>query len=315
MPASARSGTERGYTMTQMQQTQPTALDGIRYYTPPDDYLLSGRDGMVAIRWADKPPIPLLEEDLIALDTGHPDYDMVGRGIYQALRLNPECSGAAMYAAVLREAYPHIISELGGQIIMLEAKEIDTPYLDRKINLLKIMALLDPENAGLPLEIARAYVDKGSRLASMHHCVTCWYAAEKQLKRALALNPGDRHALYEFGEALYVLGRYEQAAEIWSGVITLLEPAERARVESRIAGILSGKLPMVPPLDYLTALSVAVEQHGNGCNDDAASIICDVLADPVFTEQFPLNEVYYLLGTCYQEVGMMTEAAEAFRRS
>jgi tetratricopeptide (TPR) repeat protein len=301
--------------MTSAFQHNPTPLEGIIYYTPPDDYLLSGRDGMVAIRWAGKPPIPLLEADLTSLTDLLPDYDMVGRGIYQALRINPDCSGAAIYAAVLRDAYPHIVSDLGGQIIMLEAKEVDTPYLDRKITLLKIMALLDPDNVGLLLEIARAYVDKGSCLASMQYCVTCWYAAEKHLKAAFSLNPGDRHVAYEYGEAQYVLGRYDRAAEIWSNVIMLLEPAERAQVEARIAGILAGRIPLVPPLDYLTALSVAVEQHGNGYNDDAISIINDVLADPVFAEQFPLNEVYYMLGTCYQEVGLMAEAAEAFRRS
>ena len=301
--------------MSNSQQRQPTPLEGMLYFTPPDDFLLSGRDGMVSIQWQDRPPIPLSEEDFIALETGTPDYDMVGRGIYQALRCNPDCAGAAIYAAVLREAYPHIVSELGGQIIMLEAKEVDTPYLDRKINFLKIMALLDPDNAGVPLEIARAYVDKGSRLASMQYCVTCWYAAEKQLLRSLEIRPGDRNAVYEYGEALYVLGRYEQAAEIWSDVITLHEPAARAQVEARIAGILAGKLPAVPPLDYLTALSVAIEQHGNGLTDDAISIITDVLADSVFAEQFPLNEVYYLLGTCYQEIGLMEDAAEAFKRS
>jgi hypothetical protein len=37
--------------------------------------------------------------------------------------------------------------------------------------------------------------------------------------------------------------------------------------------------------------------------------------DPVFAEQFPMNEIYYLLGTCYQEMGMAHEAAEAFKRS
>ena len=302
--------------MSQQQQLQPTPMDGIIYYTPPDDYMLSGRDGMVAILWQDKPPIPLLVDDFAeAVASGVPDYDMVGRGIYQALRLNPDCVGGIGYAAVLKDAYPHIISELGGQIIMLDAKEVDAPYLDRKINLLKIMALLDPENAGLPLEIARTYVDKGSSLSSMQHAVTCWYAAEKQLKAALALNPDDIHAAYEYGEALYVLGRYEQAAEIWSDLITTLDVAERARVEVRIAAILAGKIPMVPPLDYLTALSIAVEQHDNGLNDDAAAIIEDVLADTVFAEQFPLNEVYYLLGTCYQEIGLMEEAAEAFKRS
>lgn len=293
-----------------------TALEGICYFTPRIGYELSGRDGRVSILWDGRPPIPLLEEDSVILEAnGTPDYDMVGRGIYQALRINPECAGAAEYAAILKEAYPHIVSDLGGQIIMLDAREVDTPYLDRKINFLKIMALLDPENPGLPLEIARTYVDKGSRLSSMQHAVSCWYAAEKQLKTALGLNPDDVHAAYEYGEALYVLGRYNQAAEIWSETITLLETVERARVEARIAGILAGKIPTVPPLDYLTALSVAVEQHHNGFSDEAAAIINDVLADAVFAEQFPMNEVYYLLGACYQEIGLMDEAADAFKRS
>ena len=302
--------------MNQKQQAQHTPLAGISYVTPPAGYMLSGRDGRVSIAWDGKPSIPLLEEDIATLATiAIPDYDMVGRGIYQALRLNPDCIGAAEYAAVLKEAYPHIISELGGQIIMLEAKEIDTPYLDRKINFLKIMALLDPDNAGLPLEIARAYTDKGSRLSTMQHAVSCWYAAEKYLKIALQRNPGDQHATYEYGETLYVLGKYEQAAEVWSGLVAILEPAERARVEARIAGILAGKTPMAPPLDYLTALSVAVEQHHSGLSDEAAAIIKDVLADPIFAEQFPMKEVYYLLGTCYQEIGLMADAAEAFKRS
>ena len=296
---------------------QPTRLDGIIYFTPPDDYQLSGRDGIVAIMWEDKPPIPLLEEDFAALESGGvPDYDMVGRGVYQALRHNPDCIGAPEYASLLKEAYPHIVSDLGGQIIMLDAREVDTPYLDRKINFLKIMALLDPGNAGLPLEIARTCIEKGSRLSSMQHAAACWYAAEKQLGIAVSLNPGDLHSVYEYGEAQYVLGRYVRAAEIWGELISLLpEPAERARVETRIAGILAGRIPIVPPLDYLTALSVAVEQHQNGFNDDAVAIITDVLNDPIFAEQFPMNEVYYLLGTCYQEIGMMAEAAEAFKRS
>src|ERR1700681_2569831 len=90
-----KRGTE---TMNQKQQLQPTPLDGIRYFTPPDDYLLRGRDGLVAILWEGKPPIPLLEEDFISAEaSGAPDYDMVGRGIYLALRLNPDCVGAAGY--------------------------------------------------------------------------------------------------------------------------------------------------------------------------------------------------------------------------
>jgi tetratricopeptide (TPR) repeat protein len=302
--------------MSASSAAQTTKLEGIRYYTPPAGFVLSGRDGMVRIPWDGKPPIPVQDEDFPIVEGGAtPDYDMVGRGIYQALRQNPECTFAADYAAVLKEAYPHIISELGGQIIMLDAKEVDTPYLDRKINFLKIMALLDPDNAGVPLEIARTFSDKGSRLSTLHQAVSSWYGAEKALTKALELDPANHNAAYEYGEALYVLGRYEQAAAVWHNITAGLGISEQRKIEARIAAILAGKLPLVPPVDYLTAISVAVESHHAGRNDDAAAIIEDVLADPVFAEQFPMNEIYYLLGTCYQEMGMAHEAAEAFKRS
>lgn len=302
--------------MNTSNSQRPTQLDGIRYFTPPAGFVLTGRDGMVSIPWDEKTPLPLLVDDFpVGEESATPDYDMVGRGIYQALRLNPDCSYATEYAAILKEAYPHIISELGGQIIMLDAKEVDTPYLDRKINFLKIMALLDPGNAGVHLEIARTFSDKGSRLGTLHQAVDSWYGAEKSLKKALALDSSNHHAVYEYGEALYVLGRYEQAAEIWQQLPGGVEVADQRKIELRIGAILTGKLPLVPPVDYLTAISVAVESHHAGHTDEAVAIIEDVLADPVFAEQFPLNEVYYLLGTCYQEMGLAHEAAEAFKRS
>jgi len=302
--------------MSTVSAPQPTKLDGIRYYTPQAGFVLSGRDGMVCIPWDNRPPIPVLDEDFPPIEGGAvPDYDMVGRGIYQALRQNPDCVFAADYAALLKEAYPHIISELGGQIIMLDAKEVDTPYLDRKINSLRIMALLDPDNAGVHLEIARTFSDKGSRLSTLHQAISSWYGAEKSLTKALQLDPANHHAAYEYGEALYVLGRYERAAEVWQDITSGLGISDQRKVEARIAAILAGKVPKVPPVDYLTAISVAVEAHQAGRNDDAAAIIEDVLADPVFAEQFPMNEIYYLLGTCYQEMGMADEAAEAFKRS
>ena len=302
--------------MTCTQDNQPTALEGIRYFYPPANFVLSGRDGLVEIPWGDRPPLPLLEEDWPrAEELASADYDMVGRGIYQALRLNPGCVGAADYAAILKEAYPHIVSELGGQIVMLDARDVDGPYLDRKINFLRIMELLDPANAGLPLEIARTCVEKGSRLSNLQLAVSSWYDAEKYLRRSLELNRADFQAAYEYGEALYILGRYDQAAEVWRDCLPGFDATGQTRIKMRISAIQSGQLPLVAPLDYLTALSVAVEQHYTGQNDSAISIIEDVLADTVFGEQFPLNEVYYLLGSCYQEAGMMDEAAQAFKRS
>ena len=34
-------------------------------------------------------PVPLLDDDFVAMEGQYPSYDAVGRGIYQALRANP----------------------------------------------------------------------------------------------------------------------------------------------------------------------------------------------------------------------------------
>lgn len=300
-----------------MTKKTPTPLDGIRYFTPSDGYVLTGRDGLVHISWDAEIPIPLLADEChrCVTDGEVPDYDMVGRGIYQTLRRNTECAFAGYYARILKDAYPHIISELGGQIVMLEAKEVDTPYLDRKITDLKIMALIDPANAGLVREIARTYVEKGSRLSTLHQAVSSWYAAEKYFGAARYLAPEDHLLGYEHGEALYVIGRYSQAEAVWESLLPDLEGSAGIKLEARLAAIKSGDLPRVPPLDYLTAIAVAVEERQAGRNDSAVAILEDVLADTVFCEHFPVQELNYFLAECYQELGMMDKAGEAFKRS
>ena len=70
---------------------KPSWIEGIKYFTPPSGFVLTGRDGMVNIPWAGRPPIPLIDKDFERLaEGGVPDYDMVGSGIYQALRQKPE---------------------------------------------------------------------------------------------------------------------------------------------------------------------------------------------------------------------------------
>ena len=240
--------------MNSADVSTPTPLGGISYVTPPAGYILSGRDGRVAISWDGKPPIPLLDEDLASMQQGTPDYDMVGRGIYQALRLDPECAHAAEYAAVLKEAYPHIVSELGGQIIMLDAKEVDSPYLDRKITFLKILSLLDPSNAGVQAEIGRTFADRGSRLAALQQAVESWYGAERHLKKALELGSPDSHVAYEYGEALYVVGALRPGGRGLGRGAARVGGGERARLDARIAAILAGKLPWSRPWIILQPL-------------------------------------------------------------
>ena len=296
--------------MTEQKQVPPTPLSGIRYFQPLDGFRLTGRDGAVDLDLSGI-PVPLLEEDFpAAIEAGGPDYDRTGRGIYQALRINPDCAYSSSYADILKTSYPHIIAEIGGEVIMLDAKEVDAPYLDRKVAMLKIMALMEPDNAGLWREIGRTLMEKGSRLEASHQAVQSWYGAEQYLSRSLELAPSDIATAYQSGEVHYVLGHYEKASEIWGGLLDSYHGGERRALESRIAEIKKGDVPKVPAVDYLTALSVALEMHSNGDVGEAVAIIEDLLADPHFCVQFPMDGIYRFLERSYRDMGLNNAADE-----
>lgn len=282
-----------------MSQLPPTPIEGITYFQPAEGFRLTGRDGLVDIPWQNQ-PIPLLDQDYrAALETGAPGYDQVGTGIYQALRRNPECSDAQFYADILRQAYPHIIAEIGGEAIMLDAKDVELPYLDRKIILLKIMALLEPDKPGLWREIGRTLMEKGCRLEGCHLAVQSWYGAEKYLTRAMNNDPEDLHTCYQLGEVHYILGHYDQALALWEKMLDASPASDKQAIRIRVDAIRNKSLPMVPPVDYLTALSVAFEQQQESNLEEAAAIVEDVLADPVFCAQFPMAEVHRFLEQLY----------------
>ncbi len=285
----------------------PTPLDGIRYFQPPENFRIYARDGKVDLLW--EFPIPL--ESRIyeaAVQQGGPDYDQIGQGVYTALRINPDCTYSTDYARLLQEAYPHVIAEIGGEAIMLDAKEVDTPYLDRKINLLKILALLEPENGSLWLEIGKTYMEKGSRMETSHLAVQSWYGTEKHLIRAVELLPDNLHLQYLLGETHYTLGHYDQALQLWQPMLEQMEAAERVRLEARIEAISKGELPRVPAVDYLTALSVAFEQHQQEEYYEAAAIVEDLLEDKVFCTQFPMAGIYQFLEQCYRSTNQLAKA-------
>src|SRR5512145_1316322 len=163
--------------MSHDPQLKPRAIEGITYFSPAAESVLTARDGKVAITLGEF-PLPLLNNDYSA---GIPSYDAVGRGLYHVLRLDPDAPFADRYAALLKDAYPHLLAELATHLVMLDNKDVDLPYLDRKINLLKIFALLEPDNHRFPLEIGATLVDKALTLAALSRTTLHLFAAEKYL--------------------------------------------------------------------------------------------------------------------------------------
>lgn len=291
-----------------------TIIPGIKYFLPPGDGMLTGLDGRVRIP-LDGIPLPLLEDDFSVLEGQYPSYDAVGRGVYHALRMNPGCTHCQVYARVLNDGYPHFVSELASQTIMLDKKDLDTPYLDRKINYLRIFILLEPENTGLLLAAGMACLDKGLRLEAIHQVTSNMYQAEKFLSRGLSLSPENVNIRHQLGEVSYILGKYEAVFFCWHGIIPLLDSDRGSELERRLARISEGFIPRVPPVDYLEAIGGALALHRQGEFEEASAILHDVLDDAVFCEEFPLPEIPYILGLCCERLGMKRYAEDCFTRA
>jgi tetratricopeptide (TPR) repeat protein len=297
-----------------MKCLEPTPLVGIRYYTPPGDAVLSAFDDRIQIPYGDL-PIPLLELDFNALGGSLPSYDAIGRGIYQTLRMNPDCSFAERYAQLLKEAYPHFLAELANHIVMLDKKEVDVGYQDRKITYLKIFALIEPGNTQFPLEIGLALLEKGMDMSALDSVTSSLYQAEEFLQRALELSPASMSARHHLGEVSYLLGKYDVAACLWRGIITTLPAGEAQKLEERLERMAEGHVPRVPVVDYLEAVGAAFACYQRSEWEEAAAILHDVLDDGVFRTEFPLPELWHVLGLCCAKLMMPSYAEEYLRQA
>lgn len=295
-----------------MTPGEPTPISGIHYCTPHGDGLLTGLDGRVEISLVGL-PVPLLEDDYHALEGERPSYDAIGRGVYHVLRANPECAYGERYARILQDGYPHFLAELASHIVMLDKKDVDVAYLDRKINYLKIFSLIEPENHRFPLEIGITYLDKGLRLSALQLVTVSLYRAEEFLRKALRLSPGDVTVRHQLGEVSYLLGKYDDALSCWRAILAQLDGEDGAGMERRLARLTEGALPRVPAVDYLEAIGGAFALHRQGEFEEAAAILLDVLDDTVFCEEFPLPEISCILGHCCVNLGMPRHAEDYFR--
>ncbi|ACM21259.1 hypothetical protein Geob_2916 [Geotalea daltonii FRC-32] len=296
-------------TIRRLTITDMTPVTGIVYYEPSADAILDGLDGKIHIPIGSM-PIPLLAEDHSALGASSPGYDAVGRGIYQLLRANPDAVGSSNYANLLQQAYPHYLSELASHIVMLDQKDVEVTYLDRKINYLKIFALIEPENAQFPFEIGKTLLDKGMRLSALHLSTISLYRAVDFLEKARQFDPKHMPAQNTLGEVYYLLGKYDKALSCWSGIISELDKVEAEKLEARLKKIEAGEFPRIPVVDYLEAVAVAMSLFEAGQYEESAAIYQDIIDDAAFCQQFPLPELYYYLALCCKNMAMPKYAEE-----
>jgi tetratricopeptide (TPR) repeat protein len=290
-----------------------TPINGVTYYRPPSGTEVSGLDGKVVFSVGPE-PIPLLDDDYNKLQGELPGYDAVGRGIYQALRTDPGCRFCERYAEMLK-GYPHYISELASHILMLGEKDVEVPYLERRVKLLRIFALLEPENAHFPLEIGATLLDQACRFSALHLSTVTLFKAEGYLDRARELGGDQPRCLTTLAEVSFLLGKYDKAASLWSALLPEVEAAAKAELKARLERIERGEVPRVPAVDYLEAIAGAMTLREEGGYLEATAILNDVMADAWFALEFPMAEIPYLLALCCQDLGAAADARFYLRQA
>jgi tetratricopeptide (TPR) repeat protein len=275
---------------------------------------VSGLDGKVALPLGPE-PLPLLESDYQALDGEEPGYDAVGRGIYQALRTDPGCLHCERYAALLKEGYPHYVSELASHIIMLGEKDVEVPYLDRRVKLLRIFELMEPQDGHFPLEIGATLLDKGCRFSALHLSTVTLFQAETYLDRAQRISPEEPRVISTLAEVSFLLGKYDKAVSLWRRLLPGLSAPAAADLEARLERMGQGDLPRVPAVDYFEAIAGALSLRDDGAYEEAAAILTDIMADACFACEFPMPEIPYLLALCCIDMGGVGDARSYLRQA
>jgi len=240
-------------------------------------------------------PLPLHRKDLAGVPTG----DVIGHGLYDYLRQFPDCPHNRVYAELLRDAFPHYIADLGAQIVMLDHKEVDAPYIRRKLTSLKILALLDPESPGLLQQIGKVNLELGLLFSQLRHCRQHLLAAMGALQSSLKLQPDNPSCLNQLGQIDFLFGDYPSAIRRWQAVVELLaEGPTRLALSDKIGQLAGQDIPDRPLIDDLEAIGDALELYADGDLRSALLILERLEEEGRVPNEFPSPEFYYLLGMC-----------------
>ncbi len=280
-----------------------------RFYVPaPDRFVVCGAEEVRV----PLPAIPLPVE-MDADSDSEPTDKQLGASLYNYLRRFPDCPHAEDYAHLLKEVFPYYLSDIAAQIIMLEAKDVDAPYIRRKISYLKILLLLEPQNPQLLQKLGIACFELAMIYVELLHVRREFSRALSYLQRALVLAPRDTTTLNYLGQINYLLGDYGAVQRFWQGVVDLLpQCAAREQLNLRLERIKNSQQPPYPLIDDLEAIGVATEHYAACEYEDAAEIMNRLAESGILPDELPSPEFYYFLGLCREKNGQPAAAFEAF---
>ena len=283
-----------------------------RFWQPPGGFIVeSGAESTEFL--LPTIPLPLLNSQSQIED---PTSDAIGSGLYDYLRQFPDCPHNSEYAQLLRDAWPHYLADLAAMIVMLDHKEVDAPYIRRKISGLKILLLLNPDNAGLKQQLGIAFYELALNYVELCHCrshltqaMCFFFDVDKSL-------PTDPANLNYMAQVDYLLGDYPKATQRWQLLLTQVQDeATQSALLARIEAVKDQELPEHPLLVDLESIGEAMQLLAAGDPESARSILETLDQEQIVPTEFPNPEFYSLLAISRERSGDPAGAQAAFAKA
>jgi tetratricopeptide (TPR) repeat protein len=295
-----------------MTETLPkSSSDDFVFWTPPEGMTLS----IGADEHLDLPNISL---PICAADAPDdlgvaPSERLIGEGIYAYLCVYPETGHAPVYADILRQAYPFLISDIGSQLLLLDLRPYDAVALQKKIPLLKILLLLDENNFGLLHKLGVAFYHLALHPDYLIVAGEQLKCARQWLEKARRISPQDVNNLNYLGQVCYLSGNYHQAKLYWQNVVNQLgNEKEQTQLQHRLDLISQGGVPLQALQHQLEQMGQAHKLFAVGDVAPAYELVERLVVQGELLQELPNAEFYHLIGLCREAVNDLAGAYEAF---
>lgn len=251
-----------------------------------------------------------------AADADEPSDHAIGEGVYDYLRRFPDCLYNTQYAELLRDAYPHFLADLAAQMVMLDAKEVETAYVARKLGGLRVLLLLEPYNRGLLWQLAQGYYDLAMTFAELPRVRRHLLDAMRFGLALIKCRPDDPAALNLLAEIDLLFGDYPSAMARFRRLLPLLDnPAATAAIAGRLKGCEAAGMPAYPRIDDLETVGEAMIACAEENFARALYLLEELEMNESFLEEFSSADFFYMLGKCRLATGDRAGAFEALSRT
>lgn len=294
-----------------MSKTPPAStVEFFVFWTPHEGMTLSiGEDEHLELPSI---ALPLCATDAPDNQSVTPSERHIGEGIYAYLCANPETEQAAVYANILRQAYPFLISDMGSQLLLLDLRPHDDIALQNKIPLLKILLQLDAHNFGLLHKLGASCFNLAVHPNHLIFASEQLMGARQWFEKARRVRPQDVNNLNYLGQVCYLSGNYHQAQLYWQHAVSRMDnEADKTQLQQRLDHIEHGSVPAQPLQLQLEQLGQARQLFDSGDLLSTYELVEKLVHQGDLLRELPSAELYYFIGICREGAQDLAGAYEA----